>query len=1284
MLFNTNKKLRLFFQWKLIVVSIFVFSIFLQQQVLAISTPETVYNGEYFTPVCASGATFFDVPGVYPPQNCGTEIRFTDVQERTYEVRDLDNNGNHIPPSSYVTSIYDNVGCTDPIAENYDPGAIYDDGFCVYMSIYGCKDPTATNYNPTATDGDGSCTYDTSAPISATPVIYNGAYFTPACGQGVVYFDSPNAFAPMNCGSQVSFGLANKTFELRGLDANLNIIPPTIFVTAINNPFSGISIEPNKNRISLYNPTIDILFPKKGTLFSNVGLIDYSARDENDLGGLREKLEYGLGSKPVSLFYSDKISEWYPGIIIEESSKNLIEKGLPAINKYKWSIKDLLPGVLYRIIANVTDNHGDIGEAISEFFSIDITAPVFFITTDQVVVRKGNVEIFVKSSEDLSSIPTVTVTQRGYKPVLIMMDGSNKEFRGTYNVVEGYDGVATIQVNGEDLAGNKSSLVVSGGNISIGVNPPEKPKILFPQDNFVTGTSSINISGNTREDTEVTLKINGVDIKTVKPDSKGNFIFNNIILDKLNNQGLNYISITAKDLVGNISESDNIKIKYNIPPVVSITKPANSAILGNQVVMVSSAKDDNQDILFYTYEFIKADDLRDSNSIWTIIAEKISSNSFVWDSTEVGNGDYFIRVRVFDGNTETISSPVKIVTKNILPFIRFTDGRRTISKDQEVVLTGKAFVPENLNGVFIKNITYSLDNGKNWNKVSFENAEQLSVQPFTIKLFRLAEGTKQILFNITDSRDMIGRTSHLVTVDKIAPSMPNLDDLKYSGSNFFTDNEDNNTRQEGLQINISGSSEPVSNISLVVDGKTFTTKSLPTGDFIFKDISFKHGKNDFKIFATDTAGNTGLARTISIVYNNPPVITFINPKSLRGLSEKAVISWSIKDIDLDSVKNVKISYRKIGGVFKTLIDNAKSTDTYNWGTKALEEGNDYELNISTTDGLSDVSSSVNFSIDRKVPVLESLKVDSYSSDKKYSFTASGDAYDSISGIEYVEYSLESNGKRSDWYKANITNGFLKKQAQYIIKHPIVLKDSFYKVFVRAIDSSGNISTELSSNFSIDRSSPKVGSYFISKGGIQINPSDTSYLSFYSSSTFDFFVSLESDTKEASLFINHKDFDLNKDIRTGLWKTSLTIDSDITSKLFITAEDISGNLTYKKEIGTFSNIEHGSINYLVSDNKYEPVFGARIKVLKMNEDTGVYRELSENSNTFFYKESDSLGQYELILPRGDYKLVLMKLGFKTEEKKIQLNKTELINVSFTMTKVTGIIRWINSVLDLIRY
>ncbi len=49
------------------------------------------------------------------------------------------------------------VGCTDPLATNFDPTATTDDGSCTYLSVSGCTNPSAINYNAKATTDDGSC-----------------------------------------------------------------------------------------------------------------------------------------------------------------------------------------------------------------------------------------------------------------------------------------------------------------------------------------------------------------------------------------------------------------------------------------------------------------------------------------------------------------------------------------------------------------------------------------------------------------------------------------------------------------------------------------------------------------------------------------------------------------------------------------------------------------------------------------------------------------------------------------------------------------------------------------------------------------------------------------------------------------------------------------------------------------------------------------------------------------------------------------------------------------------
>ena len=52
------------------------------------------------------------------------------------------------------------LGCTDPMAENYDAEAAYNNGTCEYVTASeGCTDDLACNYDAEATIDDGSCEY---------------------------------------------------------------------------------------------------------------------------------------------------------------------------------------------------------------------------------------------------------------------------------------------------------------------------------------------------------------------------------------------------------------------------------------------------------------------------------------------------------------------------------------------------------------------------------------------------------------------------------------------------------------------------------------------------------------------------------------------------------------------------------------------------------------------------------------------------------------------------------------------------------------------------------------------------------------------------------------------------------------------------------------------------------------------------------------------------------------------------------------------------------------------
>lgn len=66
------------------------------------------------------------------------------------------NEGNGIVIISFIDAPLCILGCTDDVADNYNPAATNNDGSCV---VIGCTDPEAANFNANADQEDGSCIF---------------------------------------------------------------------------------------------------------------------------------------------------------------------------------------------------------------------------------------------------------------------------------------------------------------------------------------------------------------------------------------------------------------------------------------------------------------------------------------------------------------------------------------------------------------------------------------------------------------------------------------------------------------------------------------------------------------------------------------------------------------------------------------------------------------------------------------------------------------------------------------------------------------------------------------------------------------------------------------------------------------------------------------------------------------------------------------------------------------------------------------------------------------------
>ena len=1067
-------------------------------------------------------------------------------------------------------------------------------------------------------------------------------------------------------------------WDCEGMDYN-SCKSQFFFIAEVTFIFNG-ALNEDELRLRSYPPEVTILSPKAQTVFSDEALIIYGATDKNDIDPTQESA-MGLGKKPVSLFYSDGIGELSYDLVTAENKK-LIAKDQPAQGSYRWKITDLLPGVAYRFIVDAIDNIGAIGEAVSDFFYVDFSTPEFTVSADPPATRGADVMISVDSSEDLRDAPMVSAAQEGRAPALVAMKGEGSHYEGIYKVVPGYDGVATIFVEGTDLGGNIGTTIVSGGTFAVGVNPPPAPQISFPRNNDVTASSTTSLSGTTRPNTTIVLTVNGADIYTATPDTEGNFTISNISLSKDKNRGMNTLSVSAKDILGILSEAVPIKIKFNVPPTIFFASPAADAILTGSATLAATSTDENADFLQFTYQIISAKDFVSTESAsstqneWIRLSE-VPTNRLAWDTTEVEDGKYIVRIIVDDGLAKAYSDIRSFTVRNTLPFFRFENGRKTVSKSSPVTIVGRALAPNLSSRPTITGVEYSLDKGKKWTIAKITGAGS-SEATFSVAFPEFTkEGTYPVLWRVSDSRKLFGRTTHPIIIDTTPSRAPLISSPRAA---VVGDAADENAITKGVQITLSGTAEPLSTVILGVASSSRTMKAAIDGRFAFRDVSLARGPNAFSLSASDIAGNLSTTTTLNLIYDNPPQIIFLEPKSARGLKGNARILWHITDSDGDMIQGIELKFRRGAGAFQSLPIDPTAT-SFNWDVSGLSEAADYELVLQAGDGFTTTNETIGFAIDTTPPSLASFTLEENLIGKSGVLEGQGEARDTLSGIEYVEYALSEKGvplsDSTEWFVGLITRGFLQNTASYSIKQESQLTDGIYSMSVRAVDGAGNVSSELSEDVTVDTVPPRIGSFGMVEGVLQITPDRDGALVIYPGKEESFRVSLEGDTKSASLTIGEHVLPLQLDIRSGLWQTTVpALEGGKPVSILITAEDGLGNTVEKNPLGEIGFVNRGTVR----DEGGAAMKGIPIAISTLDENSQEYVPLSSAQNIMTADD----GTYELALPQGTYRLTARTRGYAAVEHMLTLERPAFIGESFTLKKFKGIRGLFNRLLDYWNY
>lgn len=1026
-----------------------------------------------------------------------------------------------------------------------------------------------------------------------------------------------------------------------------------------------------------YRPAVSLTSPAaEGLVFGSDLNVEYRASDENDASGLAG--EFGLGPGPVSLFYSESVDA-LDGRLIPQDKKTLIASSLPAIGQYRWDTKELPEGDRYRLIADVQDLAGDVGEAVSPTFALDHTPPVFEVRAEPPVSRREDVTLTVTPSEELLEPPKLDVLQRGLGPVPVSLQKDGSRYVGVYRVIGGADGTASVLVSGRDRALNEGTKIVAGGTFSVGIEPPPPPIVLAPLDGEILASSTLTVSGKAREDTTVVLTLNGGASYEALSDSDGNFSFGSIPLDMDANRGVNFLNIVSRDAAGNVSEAVSLRVKFNVAPELSIVAPSSGDTLAASSTIRFQARDANRDRLAFSIETSG-----DNGSNWSPLVASTTNREFVWDTTKVPDGQYLIRVSADDGSAVVRSTAGPFRVSNSLPVISFADGPRTVSNRVPATVRGTVESPD-ASGVRhrLAGLEYRIEGVGDWTGFETDDGAADSFrETFTLALEGLEERAYEMAFRARDERGLYGFASKTLIVDFGPPPSPVVHAPRPQA--VISDDDDQNAEVAGVQFALSGTAEPLSRTAVLVDGAWFEARSAEDGAYALDGVTVRrHGINRLELVSRDAAGNQSATTTLEVAYNNPPILKFRSPRHDRAIGGRAVVRWEVRDPDGDSIRDPSLGWRRGKDQPFIPLSINPAAGEFSWDIRSFPEAAGYELRLEAGDGVSRSEERVSFAVDHTAPAIALDPLPKTAFRQSFVLTATGRASDNFSGVEFVEYSIDG----AHWYKAIITSGFLTGQAAFRMTHPFRLADGTYTIRFRSVDAAGNESIPQTAELLVDTTPPRIGAYRATYGGFTLYP-ESGNIRIPEGHTLRFALSLESDAHDATLKIYEVEprkisyevrpreidssIQLAKNPATGLWTADLDFSSLGTFTLSTHVTDALGNATTSPAIAAFEVVSSGRVRS-ASAAPAPAIAGAAILVEMWDAERQRWQpwpaEAYGVQNPTTTKDD---GAYNLILPSGRYRLLLRRSGFeRIRTSPFNLPAASFVTSDFTMQPRGGL-------------
>ena len=405
----------------------------------------------------------------------------------------------------------------------------------------------------------------------------------------------------------------------------------------------------------------------------------------------------------------------------------------------------------------------------------------------------------------------------------------------------------------------------------------------------------------------------------------------------------------------------------------------------------------------------------------------------------------------------------------------------------------------------------------------------------------------------------------------------------------------------------------------------------------------QHGANTFTAYAQDRAGNRSAGeQAFTLVANNPPSLELAWPGAKDVIGAERTIRWRAKDTDNDTVSDFRIEVRKaVAGrivaqnMWQRIADGLKTT-SYTWTDATKLPSGIYEMRISGFDGYerSEVISQVR--VDTVPPVLFPRSTVPARTNNP-SVKGEGVAYDDFSGVGVVEFALGEEPLT----KATLVSGYRTPTSIYRFAFPSALEDGAYVLKLRATDEAENISEATSVRFTIDTTPPRIGSWRMMLGPLQLFPNNEGMLEVFAGASYEYSLAVSQDAQHTVFFVGDVPFNLMEGAGQ-IFESFVKLEQPGTHPMRV---EVADDLENKKsvEVGSIRVVSPARV---VRARMQEPVTSAKVSAYFYDKDSNAW--MMWDGQAYGQEnpvESDAAGAFRYLLPPGTYEIRVRASGYK---------------------------------------